>query len=293
MSDSQVVWYHTQKYTLTDGIGLCCRETATSLSENPASRRRSGNTDENIDSRCIRWLLDNGADPGDVDNDGVVLYDFAMISKVGDVMSAHMMKICKKMREEAIEKGVIRRCKFCGKEALKKCSGCFLAYYCGKECQNEGWKYHKKECKETLKGYKMFRPRNDQFSYRVTVPGSGQVVNWYPRVLHEPRGKANYVVKIQAPWRAEREREEYSINESGKLVHKPLNKDMLIHNEKKTIFGMIAPDMDHYDELLKTIRRRGVLGVKAYFYAFWEGGATEAKCGLKVNIKEVQPPETW
>ena len=232
--------------------------------------------------RCIRWLFNHGADLGAIDNDGVFLYDYAMISNVGDLMSAHMKTICREMREEAIQEGVIGRCHFCGKEAMKKCSGCFLSYYCGKECQKEGWKDHKKDCKEALKGYKMFSLRTDQFSYRLTIPGSGQVVNWYPRVFHHPRGKNNFVVKIQAPWKAEREKD-------AELV----NRDMLVHNEGKTIFGMISPELDHYDELLETIRSKGVLGVKAYFYAFWECGATEAESGIKININKVQPPETW
>ncbi len=32
--------------------------------------------------------------------------------------------------------------------ALKKCSVCEAAYYCGAECQKADWKAHKKECRE-------------------------------------------------------------------------------------------------------------------------------------------------
>ena len=239
--------------------------------------------DSNTGSKCIQWLLDHGADLGATDNDGAVVYDFAMLTENADLVSDHMTSICRKMRDEALEKGVIRRCKICGKAALKKCSGCYLVYYCGRECQMMSWNHfdHKKKCKDFLEGYKMFRLQPDAFSYRLTIPGSGQVVNWHPMVFHEPRGKKNFVVKIQAPWKAERERE------SG------LNKDMLVHNEGKTIFGMISPEMDHYQELLQNIRGKGVLGVRAYFYAFWESGATKAESGIKINIKEVQPPEVW
>ena len=63
---------------------------------------------------------------------------------------------------------------------------------------------------------------------------------------------------------------------------------MMVYNEEKTIFGLITPDMIVYEELLLTIREEGVLGVVAYFYAFWEDGA-----GLKINVKRVQPPEIW
>ena len=37
-----------------------------------------------------------------------------------------------------------------------------------------------------------------------------------------------------------------------------------------------------------SLRKRGILGVRAFFYAFWEDGI-----GLKINIKRMQPPETW
>ena len=233
------------------------------------------------DSKCVRWLLDHGADIGATDIDGCVLYDYAMIAKVGDAISNHMTSICRKMRDEALREGVIRRCKICGEAASRKCSGCYLAYFCGKECQKKGWKDHRSDCRDFLEGYKMFKLQPDAFSYRLTIPGGGHSINWHPRVFHEPRGKKNFVVKVQAPWKAERERD------TG------VNKDMLVYNEEKTIFGMISPEMDHYEELLQIIRGQGVLGVKAYFYAFWESGATKAESGIKINIKEVQPPEVW
>uniref|UniRef100_A0A914WDL2 MYND-type domain-containing protein n=1 Tax=Plectus sambesii TaxID=2011161 RepID=A0A914WDL2_9BILA len=40
-------------------------------------------------------------------------------------------------------------CWYCLGEAekLKKCTGCGVAYFCGKECQALGWKDHRVECK--------------------------------------------------------------------------------------------------------------------------------------------------
>ena len=31
--------------------------------------------------------------------------------------------------------------------SMLKCSGCNCTYYCSKECQKKGWKYHKSTCK--------------------------------------------------------------------------------------------------------------------------------------------------
>jgi len=44
------------------------------------------------------------------------------------------------------------RCSHCGKQraTLKRCSVCKQASYCGAECQNAGWKKHKKRCAPPL-----------------------------------------------------------------------------------------------------------------------------------------------
>ena len=50
--------------------------------------------------------------------------------------------------------GGYRICQNCGKsdfsalfqQSLKKCSRCFQAFYCSKECQKADWKIHKKTC---------------------------------------------------------------------------------------------------------------------------------------------------
>ena len=64
---------------------------------------------------------------------------------------------------------------------------------------------------------------------------------------------------------------------------------MLVYNEKRTIFGFISREMKFYHDVLRVIRTRGVLGVRAFFYAFWD----EEDKGLRINFKRVQPPETW
>lgn len=37
-------------------------------------------------------------------------------------------------------------CEICGKEDARRCAGCGTVGYCGKECQVEGWKKHKRFC---------------------------------------------------------------------------------------------------------------------------------------------------
>ena len=37
-------------------------------------------------------------------------------------------------------------CDVCGQEDGKRCAGCGSVAYCGRECQREGWKKHKRFC---------------------------------------------------------------------------------------------------------------------------------------------------
>lgn len=37
-------------------------------------------------------------------------------------------------------------CGVCRKEDAKRCAGCGTVAYCGKVCQAQGWKAHKKDC---------------------------------------------------------------------------------------------------------------------------------------------------
>ncbi|KAJ7582114.1 hypothetical protein C8J56DRAFT_1168157 [Mycena floridula] len=41
--------------------------------------------------------------------------------------------------------------RFCGKDSTKHCSACKLVGYCSKECQQEHWRLHKKDCKGSLR----------------------------------------------------------------------------------------------------------------------------------------------
>ena len=43
------------------------------------------------------------------------------------------------------------KCGLCSKEARKSCAKCRLMVYCGKECQRQHWKTHKKTCGQLLK----------------------------------------------------------------------------------------------------------------------------------------------
>ena len=278
-----------------------------------------------IHQTCMIWLMDNGANLGVTNYDGVVLYDNAMNKEGSDVVIEHMTSVCKQRREEALKKGALRTCNFCKKETSKRCSGCLLVWYCSKECQTAGWEDHRQECKEIKKEYVACELSGVR--YKTHLPLDDYDLNFrttHPKIYSRPKGRTHFIVKIQAPWKPLREREERipvrvpisqkfdaqdlkdlaeahgidhttnlcpalkTLNGQSELDHLPLDHDMVVYNEERTIFGVITPGMDMYAELLDTIRKEGVLGVVAYFYSYWEDGV-----GLKINLKRVQPPEIW
>ena len=228
---------------------------------------------QSMNTGCVDWLLENGADPDVYDNDGLHLFKHAqIIPGMRQKMSAYTAKLAKKKRNEAAKEGAYRKCAVCQKNTLKRCSGCYLAWYCGKECQISGWKDHKKECKEMQKEYVEIQliEASKDMSAKQNYPAKCDL-----------KGKSHFVVKIQAP---------LDLFEStrGKKDKKPKDGALYVYNAENTINGHIVPEMSAYQEALEAVKTHGLMGAKAYFYAVREEGK-----GLRVNLKRVQPPESW
>ena len=68
----------------------------------------------------------------------------AMIhTEYGDTMAEYMARLCREKRDESIAAGSLRKCLHCSKKTSKKCSGCYLVYWCGQECLKAGWENHR------------------------------------------------------------------------------------------------------------------------------------------------------
>ena len=70
-------------------------------------------------------------------------------TEYGDLMADYMTKLCRERREEAIAAGSLRRCSHCKKKTSKKCSGCYIVYWCRTECLKSGWEDHREGCRVT------------------------------------------------------------------------------------------------------------------------------------------------
>ena len=62
-----------------------------------------------------------------------------------DTMTEYMTRLCREKREEAIAAGSMRRCSHCNRKTSKKCSGCYVVYWCGRDCLEAGWDDHRQE----------------------------------------------------------------------------------------------------------------------------------------------------
>ena len=100
----------------------------------------------------IQLLLDNGADPHIKNNHGDSAYDGAPPS-IKEILGKIEKKKAKEERNLSRNAvgGSFRQCGVCGigagMKVMKRCTGCYLFWYCGKECQLDHWPKHKHDCK--------------------------------------------------------------------------------------------------------------------------------------------------
>lgn len=280
--DSKDVAGHTCLHYCTGRFGnkeTC--EMAKYLLENGADinmKNRFGATPlfeavQSMNTECVDWLLENGADPDVYDNDGLHLFKHAqLIPGMRQKMSDYTHKLAKKKRNEATKEGSYRKCAVCNKDASKRCSGCYLVWYCGRECQISGWNDHKKECKEMQKEY---------VEVQLKASGKNHEILRDTPAKCDLKGKSHFIVKIQAPldvFESTRKKED----------KEPESSNLYVYNAENTINGFMVPEMCAFQEACKAVKTHGLMGAKAYFYAMWEEGK-----GLKINLKRVQPPESW
>ena len=235
----------------------------------------------------ISFLLENGADSFISDNDGHSPRSIARLNPaVMKMFGAAAAKSAKAARDEAHSRagGNFKQCKVCKayNKDTKRCTGCFLVWYCGPECQRGDWANHKKECKKTRKEY---IPVSVQLAFSTGMNVlTGQP---YTNVGKTKRpAKGHFIVKIQVCQGSE------------------FSQPMMIYNKEKTLCGHIEKvgNGEVFSAIVKQVLQRGVMRAKGYFYAIYKNKdgdgkeGTDGKLGkleIEININHILPVENW
>jgi len=236
----------------------------------------------NLDA--VKLLLEFGADPDIKENDAGIScrYTATFLPKISELFCQADKRKAKKVRANAKDEagGSLRLCKVCGvDDDNKRCTGCYMVWYCGEKCQHGDWANHKEECKVTRKQYRQFVLVDEKTGVRSNITKKTHVKN-----VGELPSKKHFVVKVQVTFG------------SGATDSDP----MLIYNKDKSLCGNLhrQGQEEVFDMLFRSIKGEGgYKGLKGYFYAIHSGEVNkEGKLigiVMKINPEKILPLETW
>jgi len=236
--------------------------------------------------KLIHLLLDNGADIYIEGNNGQ-----SPLSMVADVpfLSELFIGREKKPIEEERRRlkraagGNFRKCAVCDgvhENGNKRCSGCYLIWYCSRDCQVGHWDQHREECKVTQAEYKTFYVLDDLNYGTNHIDGKP-----FCRLPGERPKKSHFVCKVQI-WREPKDPKVEGLRFS--------DEDGLLH-----CHVILESCPDSCKELFDKIKKEGAYGRKGYFYALIpKDGVTERDgwkkvIEIKVNTARILPVEMW
>ena len=244
------------------------------------------------DVDAIKLLLKYGASTGVKENDAgqTPLKMASSFPKVMQLFSKAGMQKAKDMRAEQKDAagGSFRLCGGgCGSEGVKRCTGCYMVFYCGAGCQRSAWPGHEAACKTSQAQYRTVDLGiNPAKGVALTLNYKTQKVS--STTYAGLPSKKHFVVKIQVPIQA------------GSGFCEPTHADFMIYNEDRSVTGFLKREgqEDIYDRLNSSIRNRGVNGVKAFYYAIFSGtmkgneGPVDT-IQLKINSELMLPMKNW
>jgi len=246
---------------------------------------------------AVKLLLDYGANPDIKENDGISCrYTASFLPKISELFCRADKKNVKHARTSAkVEAGgSLRPCKVCGADDdNKRCTGCYLVWYCGQKCQGEDWPQHKEDCKKTMAEYK----KVELIEYAVA--GRDNITKeMYVHKVGDVPNKKHFVVKVQI-----------ALGELKGTTENPISPDgaghpMFVYNRDRSLCGYLQREgaEEVYDLLFKNIREKGFKGQKGFYYAIHTGGNSKnAKkknnpdniMEVKINPVRMLPLEKW
>ena len=160
----------------------------------------------------------------------------------------------------------------CGKEGLKRCTGCYLVYYCGTNCQNTAWSSHSSQCEESRAQYKTVRLiTQEDWVYHNHKSRNVSVGNIKK---HKPL-KNHFVVKVEVSLEGKMNSKsnEVWLVYSNDSVQVPLNtksnEGLFVCKEDRSICGYLCRGQeDMYNKLRHEIENSGFNGQEAFITRF-------------------------
>ena len=168
----------------------------------------------------IKLLLHSGARVDLKDNDGTTCWDLAAnFPKMMTLISEAGTEAARKTRAEKKSEGAFKcGASGCGKRGSKRCTGCYLIYFCSGPCFKETWPTHKSKCKEIRAQYKAVR-LSTQFTVSLNFKSDKVFTSKADQDV--PLQKKHFVVKVQVP----------------QGVHSVA--ELMVYNESRSIMGRL------------------------------------------------------
>ena len=181
---------------------------------------------------AIKLLLHSGASVDLKDNDGTTCWSLAKhFPRVNALISEAATEDAKKARAEKRSEGAFKcTASGCTRKGSKRCTGCYLIYFCSDPCFKETWPTHKSKCKETRAQYKTVKLSKKQFS--ISLNFKSNKVTTSKAVEDAPLQKKHFIVKVQVPQGEDSDAQ------------------LMIYNESRSVMGWLervsAPEVDEH-----------------------------------------------
>ena len=227
---------------------------------------------------AVELLLKHGADPLVMDNDG---WCPNVITKWNPRIQALFGKYyIKNMKEQRMspDHESQSKCNVCKKEEAtnKRCTGCYIVWYCGYKCQKQDWAIHMALCQKTRSSYKIGRYNGETTvqTYSGMYGASTSVTPPKDKKLQ----KHHFNVKIQVllcTWPRL-----FDVDTS--------DADLYIYNEDKS-FNISLPKLGNEElhrQLYSKIKSEGYHGMKGYFHVIMEPGDQKAN-QFRINPENI------
>ena len=204
----------------------------------------------------------------------------------------------KELRYQPTAQSEAKFCYYCNKfeNNLKKCTNCFTAKYCGKQCQRSDWKNHKEQCgrflsdgsivldyvqKPSMGIYhspnewdSVFSCFKDTTVKAVRAPGLLPVG---PRYCEPPSTTNWFIVKMSA-------------GDAGSEMEEFDPSVIRLYDRSLTIDGILTGA----DQIYHLVRQHGAMGQLLKYWKklfMWVKGPEDGK--LRVYVKEFPPGQNW